>query len=198
MDLSTEGMSMPLRLTKLLIVLLAHLAGTSAFADLTVFDVRKNFPMTNGEKTFKDYYINGGAEMGIKQGMVITVNRRRALYDAYQNKSLGNLKVPVGKLKVIHVQNGVSVARLFSSFSRENIPGLEFDFILVGDQLDMASAYMSKKSAKKSAELQREKPRRVASSKEKEPEMVPYLPQTEELPATPAFKQPDLDSSAVH
>lgn len=135
---------------------------SAAANEITVFDVRKNFPMKNGEKVYRDYYINAGAESGIKQGMIINVTRRRALYDAYQNRSLGNLVVPVGKLKVIHVQQGVAVARLYSSFSRSSIPGLEYDFILVGDQVDMASAYFEKKQRRKRAAQSLEPDRTVA------------------------------------
>ena len=154
---------MPLKLVQRTVTfLVVYLTMGTVAGEVTVFDVRKNFPMKNGQKTYQDYYLNGGTEVGIKKGMVITVTRRRALYDAYQNRSPGNLRVPVGKLKVIQVQNGMSVARLHSNFSRANLPVLEYDFILVGDKMDIASAYFEKKRSKKSAKVEKKLKRNVA------------------------------------
>ena len=116
--------------------------------------------------------------------MVITVTRRRALYDAYQNKSPGDIKVPVGKLKIIHVQNGLSVARLHTTLSRINIPVLEYDFILVGDKLDIASAYFEKSKKQKVSEV-KPKPQRQVAVAMLEPTYGP------ERPAEPAKKLPE-------
>lgn len=114
--------------------------GASAHAELTIFDVRRTLPMSDGEKVFRDYYINGGSELGLGVGMVITVQRRVPLYDNYSNHSAGDLDLKVAKLKIIHVQKGLAVARLHSEFSRDNAPLLEDNFIMIGDRLNMATA----------------------------------------------------------
>lgn len=109
--------------------------------EVTVFDVRKNLPMSDDEPVYRDFYINAGSNAGIKSGMIITVIRKRALYDPYQNNNPSDLSVPVGELKVIHVQKDMSVARLHRTFDRDNMPILEFNFILVGDRLDLGTAH---------------------------------------------------------
>lgn len=171
---------------------LIFMATLASANEITVFDVRKNFPMKNGEKVYRDYYINAGAESGLKRDMIVHVNRRRALYDAYQNRSLGNLLVPVGKLRVIHVQQGMSVARLYSTFSRENIPGLEYDFILVGDLVDMTTAKFESKSRNHKSAEQEVESRKVAMV-----QPVPVPAPAAPKPVAPELHQPQIPTNAA-
>jgi hypothetical protein len=120
--------------------LLAFLFPLAAFADLTIFDMRKNLPMSDGEAVYRDYIINGGSEAGLSVGMTVTVQRRLPLYDSYQNRSAGDLSLKVAKIKIIYVQKGMAVARLQSEFTRESTPILEDNFIMIGDRLDLSTA----------------------------------------------------------
>lgn len=128
-----------------------------SFADLTIFDSRRPVSMSNGEVTYRDFYINGGIEEGLKKNMILNVERRLTLYDSYKNKTPSELMVEVGRVKIIHVQKGLSVARHYADFSRKVRPILENDYIMVGDKVDLGSALMesqlkkNKKSAAKSA-----------------------------------------------
>lgn len=130
---------------------------------ITVFDVRKTLPLTPTDDTYQDFYINGGNEVGLKSGLIVTVVRRRALYDAYQSRSPGDLVVPVGRLKIIHSQKGLSVARLHSLFDRAELPMVDYDYIMVGDRLDMATARMPEKRspAQKSKKQTQRRPSEV-------------------------------------
>lgn len=112
--------------------------------DITIFDVRKNLPMSDDEKVYRDFYVNAGNEAGLSVGMVMTVQRRMPLYDSYSNRSAGDLQLQVAKIKIIHVQKGLAVARLHSEFTREGAPVLEDNFIMVGDRLDLSSATSDK------------------------------------------------------
>jgi hypothetical protein len=112
--------------------------------------------MSYDEKVLRDFYINGGSEQGLAAGMVITVQRRMPLYDSYQNRSAGDLDLKVAKIKIIHVQKGLAVARLHSEFTRESAPLLEDNFIMTGDRLDLASAEKDGKKADSSSEKQDE------------------------------------------
>lgn len=132
---------MPLLLNSLAAILLVSQA---ARAELTIFDVRKNLPMSDTDKVFRDFYVNGGTEAGVMRGMIITVQRRMPLYDNYQNRSAGDLDLKVAKIKIIHVQKGLSVARLHSEFDRATSPLLEDNYIMVGDRLDLATAVPDK------------------------------------------------------
>ena len=123
-----------------LCIIVALMLPLSSWAELTIFDVRKTLPMSNDEKVFRDFYVNGGSETGLATGMVITVGRRMPLYDSYQNRSAGDLDLKVARVKIIHVQKGLAVARLFAEFTRESAPLLEDNFIMIGDRLDISSA----------------------------------------------------------
>lgn len=111
-----------------------------AAADLTIFDTRRTLRMADSDPVYHDYYINGGNEAGLQTGMVITVRRKLPLYDNYANHSAGDLQLKVARVKIIHVQKGLAVARLQSEFTRENAPLLEDPFIMVGDNLDISTA----------------------------------------------------------
>ncbi|MBT4761857.1 MAG: hypothetical protein HOO06_09195 [Bdellovibrionaceae bacterium] len=117
--------------------------------NLLVFDVKKSLPLSDKETVYKDFYINGGDEYGLRPGMLVTVYRSKAMYDNYSNKSAGDLKIFVGRLKIIHVQNGLAVARMFSTLSRKRLPILEYTTIMVGDRLDMNTLEMDRGSKKR-------------------------------------------------
>ena len=132
--------SLAIRLTSLMTLMFTFVAHAK---DATVFDVRRPIAMENDEKPPKDYYINAGANDGLKAGMIVTVERRQSLYDPYQNKSPGDLVVTVGQLRLIHVQGDMSVARLENIDGRQNLPTIEFEAVMVGDKVDLASAKMA-------------------------------------------------------
>ena len=128
----------------ILIILSADLSIAWA-QKVTVFDVKKNLKLTEDEKTYRDYYINAGEEEGLRAGMIVTVERSQSTYDHHQNMSPGELRVAVGKLKIIHVQKGLSVGRLHSRFSSDHRPMLNYNYIMIGDHLDLSTAYMDRK-----------------------------------------------------
>lgn len=128
------------------LLLLTVFVSLQAKADLTIFDVRKNLPLSDQDPVFRDFYINGGSESGLSPGMVLTVQRRLPLYDSYQNRSAGDLQLKVAKVKIIHTQKGLAVARLHAEFTRDSAPLLEDNFIMVGDRLDLSSASSDKKA----------------------------------------------------
>lgn len=147
---------------KALLVLMVLTSSWAANAELTIFDVRKNLAMSDTDKVYRDFYINGGSESGLSVGMIITVQRRHPLYDSYQNRSAGDLQLKVAKIKIIHVQKGLAVARLYSEFTRENAPILEDNFIMTGDQLDLGSA-TTEKDGKRAANDAAPQPMPVAA-----------------------------------
>lgn len=163
-------------------LLVACLVAPRAWADLTIFDVRKNLPMSNTETVFRDFYINGGSESGVTVGMVITVQRRLPLYDSYSNRSAGDLQLKVARIKIIHVQKGLSVARMHSELARENAPLLEDNFIMIGDQLDLTTATSDKKAGNDDG------PSPVASARALPQILVNSIAVAEPLPARSVAK----------
>jgi hypothetical protein len=140
-----------------------------AWADLTIFDVRKNLPLSDKEPVYKDFIIDGGSESGLAAGMILTVTRKLPLYDSYQNRSAGDLSLKVAKIKIIHVQKNLAVARLHGEFTRENAPILEDNYIMVGDHIDLGSATTDKKE-KAEAEARDSEP--AAAAAEPKPQAV--------------------------
>jgi hypothetical protein len=135
---------MPLRLVTILLAALFAMPAHSQEKEAVVFDIRRPVALDPAKRPEKDYFINAGSEFGLKQDMIVVVTRRQTLYDAYQNKSPGDLIVPVAQIRIIHVQKGLSVARIEKMVDRTGLPNLDLDAILVGDRLDMETARMTK------------------------------------------------------
>ena len=134
------------------IAILAALFSWEAFAaDLNVIEVRRNIPLSDEAPVYKDFYINAGAEAGLKKNMVVTVIRRMAIRDATGTQNFGELDIPVGQLKIISAQGRVAVAREYGLISRDDEPMLEQIGIMIGDRLDLGGSFIDNKkpSAKK-------------------------------------------------
>jgi hypothetical protein len=153
---------------------------------LSIFEVRRRLAMTNGEVTEKDFYLNGGTEKGLKPGMIVTVMRQIGLYDAYQNKSPGELVIPVGEVKVLFVQKGVSVAREHALFDRKNLPILDENYLMVGDEVDLTSARPDKGIRAPTSETDKVSTREAQVSPVKEPKMAVNKVPAAAQPAEPA------------
>jgi hypothetical protein len=104
-----------------------------------IFDVRRSLPLESDEDVVKDFYINVGPESGLKKGVYVSVVRELPIHNPIQNKQQAELLVPVGKLKVIDVQRGITVARLESELSDDERPTLEFEGVMVGDYIDLGT-----------------------------------------------------------
>jgi|FLYM01.1.fsa_nt_gi hypothetical protein len=128
-----------MKLTALLTFWFSAAAFANKGPDFTIFEVRRPIALSNDEKTLKDFYIYAGSESGIKSGVVYDVVRQVPLYDGYQNRSLGEITIKVAQVKVIYVDKNVAVARYHQEFSRENLPVLLENHILLGDLVDVAS-----------------------------------------------------------
>ncbi len=103
----------------------------------TIFDVRKSLPMDPSERSYHDFYINAGSEAGFRRGQYLPVQRALPVHDPIQNKQQAIMTVPVGKVLVIHVDRGLTVARLVQEQSEDERPTLEYEAIMIGDRIDM-------------------------------------------------------------
>jgi len=104
--------------------------------DFSIFEVRRQLPLSNDEKTEKDFYIYAGTEEGLKADGIYDVVRRVPLYDGFQNRSLGELNIKVAQVKIIFTDKNISIARYHKDFSRDSIPVLKDNYILLGDLID--------------------------------------------------------------
>lgn len=131
-----------LRLSQLhKIYLFIFLSATSAWAKDTasIFDMRKSLPMDAKETVYHDFYINSGSEVGLKRGVFVNIVRSIPIHDPIQNKAQATLNVAVAKIKIIQVERNMSVGRLVSLVSPEDRPALDFDAVMIGDQIDLNS-----------------------------------------------------------
>lgn len=122
---------------------------TSFAQDHFIFEVRSDFSLAPGTPGVKDFYINVGSSDRVQEGMYVDVIRKIPVHDSYQNKSYGTLDVRVGVLKIIHVQKSMSIARLQLLFQTENRPMVDFEAIMIGDRIDLASLRMTPPKVKK-------------------------------------------------
>jgi hypothetical protein len=131
--------------------------------DVVIFGTAHSISLENGKKEAQDFYINAGSARGVKKGHVINIIRKKPLYDQFTNKTIGDLMVPVGKLKIIHTQSDVSVGRVYEIYDRQDLPILDYSNIMVGDRLDMNSATFSSgktsssSTSESKSEIQQEK-----------------------------------------
>lgn len=108
--------------------------------EISVFDMRKTLAMSDDQKVYRDFYLSKGFSAGLKPGMILTVKRKAPLYDTVHNRSAGDLNIAVGRIKIIHTDKDITVAREYQEFSRDDMPLLEDDFIMIGDEVDLSSA----------------------------------------------------------
>lgn len=128
------------------VLLLIFTTSTANAEEIQIFDMRKTLAMSDQDTVYRDFYISKGLEAGLRPGMIITVKRRQPLYDAIHNRSAGDLNIAVARVKIIHVEKGLAVARAYSDFGRDDLPLLEDNFIMIGDELDLSSATTESKT----------------------------------------------------
>ncbi len=179
---------------------LAFLAGSTAFAQSSsnassgpmIFDVRRSLPLEPNEPVYKDFYINAGPESGLKKGVFISVVRPLPIHDPIQNKQQATLNVPVGHLQVLHVERGITVARLQDELTDDERPTLEFEGVMVGDRVDLGS--MTTTAPKRPSDKKKSGGLFGATAQQAQPTTAAAVP----VPAAPAVEvKLESNSAAV-
>jgi hypothetical protein len=111
----------------------------AAEKEAVVIEVRKTISMSKNDKVYKNFFINGGGNLGLKKGVIVDVLRRLPMHDPLKNISVGDLRIKVGEIEIIHNDDFLSVAKLVSQESPENRPVLDYEAVMVGDRLDLSS-----------------------------------------------------------
>ena len=101
--------------------------------------MRKTLPLSEQDPIYYDYYLSGGSERGIKPGALVSVFRRKWMGGDSNHQKEEMLVVEVGKLRVIHVQKGLSVARLYDVPSEKEVPTLWNRGIMMGDLVQLST-----------------------------------------------------------
>ena len=118
--------------------LILSLISSFAFAEeVRVVDVRRNITLSDTDKIYKDFYISGGSEVGMKNGSLLVATRKVSIRDASGATNIGEITIPVGELKVIAVYDKVTVARQVKLLERDELPMLEQRGIMTGDLIEV-------------------------------------------------------------
>lgn len=107
-------------------------------ADFFVTSVIREVPLKATDPQFKDFYINAGANNGLKKGAYIDAIRKMGVYDNINSKLIGDTTIKIARMKLIHVDKGISIARLVKFYEKENTPLAGFDSVMIGDLVEVS------------------------------------------------------------
>lgn len=96
-----------------------------------------DFPMVDGETIQKDFYVNIGTNQGVKSGSTLVVYRGVTTSDNLAQKSAQKIRFPVAKLKVIHSEGSVAVARVAEILPIATTPLSGYTNVMVGDEVEL-------------------------------------------------------------
>lgn len=141
-----------------------YLGTPSAFADTSVFLVKKSLKMENEAQPKHDYYINAGAKDGLKRGMVIKLFRRVPFQDTTMVKINEQLEIPIVELKLIHVQNSLAVGRVHKYLLGDNSPILDYSGVMLGDRVNLGSKRWPKKGERSVSSRSKTKNKKITKT----------------------------------
>ena len=129
-----------------------------ARAEIQVIQVKRNIPLSEDEKVYKDYYLSGGYKDGLRINLVVPVHRWVSLREGNKAQEQAiKMNEPVGWLKILFAQDHLAVARLYELASIEESPIMDQPGIMLGDSVTLEKSFIAKpqkKAVKDSSQLQ--------------------------------------------
>ena len=104
----------------------------------SVYGVRTDFPMDEKHVPQRDIFVNMGSNHGVKIGTYLDVYRSVPTTDDQNQKNAQNISFKVARIKVIHAENGVSVARISEMLPAKDIPNSIYANVMVGDTVEVS------------------------------------------------------------
>ena len=100
-----------------------------------VVGVRRELALTAKEAAEmpQDILVNAGAEAGVSEGQILAVKRRIPILDPYRDNQQREIEVEFAKIRIIHVDKEMSVARIEKIESSHTGVGVGTRAILSGD-----------------------------------------------------------------
>jgi len=99
----------------------------------TVYQVYRPVDLGEGFPPPKDIFISIGLVDGVRKGSKLDVYRRVTSFDNLTSRHMGDHMIPVGRLKIIHVDEKTAIARADRFVSLEEEPALMPQAIMIGD-----------------------------------------------------------------
>lgn len=100
--------------------------------------VKTDFAMADNQQLYRDVYVNIGTNQGVKPGSQLDVFRVVTSVDEANQRIGGNISFRFAKLKVIHSDGNISVARVMSFQPPESTPLSSYSNVMVGDLVELA------------------------------------------------------------
>lgn len=116
--------------------------------EISIFEVKRNIPLSDSDPIFRDFYLKNDDSKSLKKNLVVQVTRKMTLRDSAGSQVIGEIMAPVGQLKIIAVYGRIAVAREFHYFGRESLPMLEMPWFMIGDTIDLEDSFLDKPSKK--------------------------------------------------
>lgn len=110
-----------------------------AAPDNIVFGMKTEIAMSTTDTPRKDYYMNIGLSQGVKQGTILDVFRSVTTTDDINSRSAQNIVFKVGKVKVIHAENDISVGRIVDILPPNEVPIGAFPTVVIGDRVAVST-----------------------------------------------------------
>ena len=102
--------------------------------DSTVYGTFAPLAMGNpGEVVHRDFYLSIGSKNGLKVGSKVEVLRKVPTHDLLTRKLQKDMVFSIAVLKVIHVEQTASVARVEKLLGDDNSPAVSPRAVMVGD-----------------------------------------------------------------
>jgi hypothetical protein len=100
-----------------------------------VIGLRRELGLTraDADSAPQDIVLNAGYKQGISQGMVLEVARKVPILDPYKDNQQSELTVKFASIRVVHVEDELSVARLERTETIRSGVGVGVRGVLVGD-----------------------------------------------------------------
>lgn len=146
-----------------------------------VIEVRRNIPLSDKDPVFKDFYINSGSESGLKKNLVVTALRKVNIKDARGTMAYGEILIPVGQLKIIFVQNRLSVAREYKLLNRNEYPMLEQTGIMSGDLIESKGGFVDNRKSSDTNASKEEESTNVTPTSVAEAELVQKIENAQKI-----------------
>lgn len=119
-------------------LLMLGIARYNHASEFIVMSVIHDFPMKAGDTIYRDFYINAGAANGLRKGLYIEASRKLSAFDNINSKLVAETPVKIARLKLIHVDKNVSIARLVKFYDRDTTPLAGIDSVMIGDLIEVA------------------------------------------------------------
>jgi hypothetical protein len=119
-----------------LVEILTPRVATAQTDNYVVYSVYQKLNLGNADEVpQKDYYVNMGSNVGLKEGSVLEVMRKVSSYDLLSEQLYRDLTFPIAQIKVIHVEPTEAIARLEKFLPAEKTPAITPRAIMVGDSV---------------------------------------------------------------